>query len=152
MLIDGVFQSMPPVWEATIWLDLEEQVERVSIHASRVGGDCLSTRSACGLTWFQSTPPVWEATFNRQCNGRYSEVSIHASRVGGDLVVVDTSHDYLVSIHASRVGGDLIRTSVTLLPKGFNPRLPCGRRHSPASSMERGKRFQSTPPVWEATA
>ncbi len=79
-------------------------------------------------------------------------VSIHASRVGGDkrlwaLCKINSS----VSIHASRVGGD-----------ERNPSHCQGKRVSIHASRVGGDysalfcqplfwRFQSTPPVWEAT-
>ena len=34
-----LFQSTPPVWEATKWLMLTSHTIQISIHASRVGGD-----------------------------------------------------------------------------------------------------------------
>ena len=55
----------------------------VSIHATRVGGDCVKL-----------------ATF------RCIAVSIHATRVGGDFVLLVLPAGGNVSIHATRVGGD----------------------------------------------
>ena len=64
---------------------------------------------------------------------------------------VDGDVDILISIHAPRVGSDGI---VNLPPKplnDFNPRSPCGERHALNESLEDGKKFQSTLPVWGAT-
>ena len=80
-----IFQSTPPGWEATLAArqklrilkisihasrvggdTLPEIVQRVdhliSIHASRVGGDPLSPSGNENSSPFQSTPPGWEAT------------------------------------------------------------------------------------------
>ena len=79
----------------------------------------------------------------------------------------------VVSIHASRVGGDQCPGHGFGRGRCFNPRLPCGRRpirrwesvslanvsihasrvggDAPPRSSSRRKKFQSTPPVWEAT-
>ena len=124
-----MFQSTPPVWEATPCRQPDRWAQAVSIHASRVGGDahppgtqswngCFNPRLPCGRRpvsgerllmhrQFQSTPPVWEATLGR---GNY--------RVGTQC---------------------------------FNPRLPCGRRLLVFSFANHSSVFQSTPPVWEAT-
>ena len=59
-----------------------------------------------------------------------SDISIHASLAGGDGITCDGVLTEDISIHASLAGGDAQR-----LVKGF-----CGER------------FQSTPPLREATA
>ena len=78
---------------------------RISIHASRVGGDDSEARKR-----------------------RYCEISIHASRVGGDAIVSDRLNNKSISIHASRVGGDAGRGQGSKSKGDFNPRLPGGRR------------------------
>ena len=79
-----------------------------------------------------------------------------------------------VSIHAPRVGSDIILCCMPKLPGSFNPRSPCGERLHPSRIMPLsicfnprspcGERqhvlgpmsiplmFQSTLPVWGATA
>ena len=90
--------------------------------ASRISGDQAT---------FQSTHPVWGATQSAPWYGVLCVISIHAPRVGCDGIPPDV-HEHLIgiSIHAPRVGCDEISTSVT---------------H--ASAL-----FQSTHPVWGATA
>ena len=80
---------------------------------------------------FQSTPPVWGATCQLFGVHLQGDISIHAPRVGGDLVVaLAVGQHRLISIHAPRVGGDCWASTCT------------------AGTF----RFQSTPPVWGATA
>jgi len=71
------------VWEATQRWSVYDTTNRVSIHASRVGGDVAGSYVSALLV-----------------------VSIHASRVGGDVVFSEIFIVTVVSIHASRVGGD----------------------------------------------
>ena len=79
-----VFQSTPPGWEATALKGQIEALKRISIHASRVGGDL----NARGVEFISL------------------KISIHASRVGGDAYSAHVSPADRISIHASRVGGD----------------------------------------------
>ncbi len=58
------------------------------------------------------------------------EISIHASRVGGDVILDVIGNICGISIHASRVGGDVVM----------------------AARLTDQRKFQSTPPGWEATA
>ena len=124
------FQSTLPVWGATWW---------------RYRSECrcsdFNPRSPCGERQcgygagrpsirFQSTLPVWGAT------GRYGRIaaggciSIHAPRVGSDRHDLRRIRHCQISIHAPRVGSDSI----------------C------AANSIRTKKFQSTLPVWGATA
>ena len=59
---------------------------KISIHAAREGGDCVS-------------PPVLIELFN---------ISIHAAREGGDVVKSSTDDGSYISIHAAREGGDFL--------------------------------------------
>ena len=126
----------------------------ISIHAPRVGRDCRHGRQTVRRVIFQSTRPVWGATtrrhllahigahFNprapcgaRQC-GRQSarqrhRISIHAPRVGRDNVLAALPDGTeVISIHAPRVGRDSHQTFL----------------------ISRLRKFQSTRPVWGATA
>ena len=80
---------------------------------------------------------------------------------------------HLISIHAFRVEGDIMLKSLSHREHNFNPRLPCGRRHSQvltllvfrdfnprlpcgrrpliAETLDIAASFQSTPSVWKAT-
>ena len=60
----------------------------------------------------------------------------------------------MISIHAPRVGSDDIAEQCYNIAKlNFNPRSPCGERPSDTTvSGRQSSRFQSTLPVWGATA
>ena len=150
------FQSTPPVWGATVPIGVVLSLFTISIHAPRVGGDLLlATRARRRLREFQSTPPVWGATVCGDCQLPNDYISIHAPRVGGDIrhrVAILRRDDFNPR---PPCGGRLTVPLVSTAPiTDFNPRPPCGGR--PMVSMDNcaqnGKKFQSTPPVWGATA
>ena len=103
-------------------------------------GKFQSTRPVWGATaplggiygnyMFQSTRPVWGATLYHRRDYPRDEVSIHAPRVGRDAGGFCGGH---------RNGG-------------FNPRAPCGARLLHKHRCHHPQRFQSTRPVWGATA
>ena len=101
----------------------------ISIHAPRVGSDCMSVTPGSQNKLFQSTLPVWGATTTTGRSGCSTTISIHAPRVGSD------------STNVRAVACSL----------DFNPRSPCGER--PIRKFQRGDKriFQSTLPVWGAT-
>ena len=80
---------------------------------------------------FQSTLPVWGATVVSVDCGPLSVISIHAPRVGSDLM----------PFLAQQLNMD-----------DFNPRSPCGERLALPRPYCNAGRFQSTLPVWGATA
>ncbi len=146
------FQSTLPVWGATVYRGGLRHKPDISIHAPRVGSDSFwpaysqnffyfNPRSPCGerrasikkLTErriFQSTLPVWGATTGYSFKSRWVSISIHAPRVGSDgSLLPHTQHS-----------------------PNFNPRSPCGERHYGRVSAYDGEIFQSTLPVWGATA
>ena len=79
---------------------------------------------------FQSTRPVWGATA--------SHLTRRSSR--------------RISIHAPRVGRDRLRAQKNLCCGHFNPRAPCGARRRARLKNRLRHLFQSTRPVWGATA
>ena len=80
-----------------------------------------------------------------------AKVSIHASHAGGDAICIASRIHSAVSIHASHAGGDLVVDNHCGVHNCFNPRLPCGRRPDWCLTVMRSKKFQSTPPMREAT-
>ena len=57
-----------------------------------------------------------------------------------------------ISIHAPRVGSDCILHVLAQANIHFNPRSPCGERHLETVDKLTHTLFQSTLPVWGATA
>ena len=102
--------------------------EQISIHAPRVGRD--------GAQDGRRHPRL---------------ISIHAPRVGRDLGVWLVVRHSAISIHAPRVGRDYSALPSSLNRLDFNPRAPCGARHSSRSLRSSKRLFQSTRPVWGAT-
>ena len=146
-----MFQSTRPVRGAT----------------ERYGADWLAKK-------FQSTRPVRGATshslFTRRflpcfnprapCGARLliaslhavsCRVSIHAPRAGRDTPAQPRTPRELVSIHAPRAGRDSRTGARAITSKSFNPRAPCGARHTLWGIAEEYCAFQSTRPVRGAT-
>ena len=124
---------------------------------------------------FQSTRPVWGATARTGTRSPRLVISIHAPRVGRDQPVslapvlpknfnprapcgarpgelINFLAQYDISIHAPRVGRDASVRLVNSASFNFNPRAPCGARRSLDSLGRSQFGFQSTRPVWGATA
>ena len=133
---------------------IEDKPIEISIHAPRVGCDCrqgwdgapaalyFNPRTPCGvrrsglpsgMRWlvFQSTHPVWGATPYHRTRTTAGGISIHAPRVG-----CDQNHVFVESGAESH----------------FNPRTPCGVRQYLTGGYHGRIQFQSTHPVWGATA
>ena len=125
----------------------------ISIHAPRVGRDPFRRPARSRGNKFQSTRPVWGATLS----------------VDDGLLVLG------ISIHAPRVGRDGRPARRPAWVNNFNPRAPCGARredygycyrdftisiHAPRVGRDvvtqafiiHKREFQSTRPVWGATA
>ena len=123
------FQSTRPVWGATAFSLVWYRGYLISIHAPRVGRDCI----------------VVGTKYHR------IKISIHAPRVGRDVKDVDMELKHLISIHAPRVGRDTMTRTMSPLPSNFNPRAPCGARQPGPACVYSFSEFQSTRPVWGAT-
>ena len=119
-----------PVWGATQSWRVKMGTFTISIHAPRVGRDGTPKHKHKFTFLFQSTRPVWGATLHprrRRCAGG---ISIHAPRVGRDKGGLGAVLVLVISIHAPRVGRD----------------------DAPRASDRCSYGFQSTRPVWGATA
>ena len=95
---------------------------------------------------------MWGATEYHALLRRAHQISIHAPRVGSDLIWLLSSSDREISIHAPRVGSDFCRREKSRQNYHFNPRSPCGERLSDTLLSLPSDIFQSTLPVWGATA
>ena len=71
---------------------------------------------------------------------------------GATLTLVFIPPRKPISIHAPRVGCDCFCMVCFIDYNYFNPRTPCGVRLSPLSLSHHESQFQSTHPVWGATA
>ena len=81
------FQSTLPAWGATLSpLNLGADIG-ISIHAPRVGSDCLHLLAISPAATFQSTLPAWGATNRISPQLRDQTISIHAPRVGSDISI-----------------------------------------------------------------
>ena len=103
-------------------------------------------------TVFNPRSPVWGATVLLKQSHDIIRISIHAPCVGSDHgdQIADTEYD--ISIHAPRVGSDAAGPQCSPRPDNFNPRSPCGERRTPRLWRWITFTFQSTLPVWGATA
>ena len=125
----------------------------ISIHAPRVGSDgpvrCrrgsrrkyFNPRSPCGERHPRPSAPRCSADFNPRspCGERPYKVGRLCGRMA-------------ISIHAPRVGSDLPQSHPIRPWTHFNPRSPCGERQTGSLKNPTKLGFQSTLPVWGATA
>jgi len=150
----STFQSTPPAWGATLTATVcisvrayfnprpphgerlynnevgEIGLNRISIHAPRMGSDLSAARSVNLSSAFQSTPPAWGATRKTDLDKQIVLISIHAPRMGSDR---DTLY---------RPGHKIVFQST---PPAWGATRAAGRRN------RKRNQFQSTPPAWGAT-
>ena len=104
-------------------------MNKISIHAPRVGSDPVCFRFPLALFLFQSTLPVWGATFLPSVYAISTMLFQSTLPVWGATGYVETKDKQcVISIHAPRVGSDRIRNLLDLPVNDFNPRSPCGER------------------------
>ena len=126
----------------------------ISIHAPRVGSDVLDLSSSHTTSLFQSTLPVWGATWW----GIYAapqQPQFQSTLPVWGATASPRAHQctLCISIHAPRVGSDFRPLRPQSIYMDFNPRSPCGERHRfPVGDLRHHQGFQSTLPVWGATA
>ena len=125
----GRFQSTSPVWR--------------------------TTRLRCCLLrlrlLFQSTSPVWRTTALATQLQQCCCISIHVPvwRTTDNALVIVLGRS--ISIHVPRVEDDNALANIIRKTQNFNPRPPCGGRHSARASQTCTVKFQSTSPVWRTT-
>ena len=125
-----VFQSTLPVWGATVRGCGGELHGRISIHAPRVGSDLRGLVGGGGATHFNPRSPCGE-------------------RLASEPIPIEVEP---ISIHAPRVGSDSLVPCARTTARYFNPRSPCGERPIGNANKATSAAFQSTLPVWGATA
>ena len=125
-----IFQSTLPVWGATSCGD----TGCVSIPhfnpRSPCGERLNPTCDAFELFHFNPRSPCGERPLANVVYGKAPDISIHAPRVGSDAMTAERAEKLRISIHAPRVGSDSAKTGRMSLIMYFNPRSPCGERHS----------------------
>ena len=101
---------------------------------------------------FQSTLPVWGATQHTAPICIVEDISIHAPRVGSDIAAASFPARLFISIHAPRVGSDSSKAAAQkkMLISIHAPRV--GSDFNALTSRNIDGVFQSTLPVWGATA
>jgi len=174
MIQERVFQSTPPAWGATYLAPphclqdfyfnprpphggrqliqrFPRRVFSISIHAPRMGGDCLPWNSFPGASYFNPRPPhggrLGYAFYNPNplnfnprpphggrrsgtpIKGQYSQFQSTPPAWGATKLRIANKIRYTISIHAPRMGGDVL-CLVFLVDHAT---------------------FQSTPPAWGAT-
>ena len=145
------FQSTRPVWGATNDKRIIMPRMRISIHAPRVGRDLrparrlrraphFNPRAPCGARRRPRAESGWLRNFNprapcgaRQARGRGSLSSVYFNP-------------------RAPCGARLPTLPRPCTPSYFNPRAPCGARRSERARRASRWQFQSTRPVWGATA
>ena len=148
-------------------------VPEISIHASRMGCDLSSVMTAWSSILFQSTHPVWDATrimalwcdtvnFNpripygmRRPTARAWSASSHFNPRIPYGMRRPTARAWSASSHFNpRIpyGMRLLVGLKVMLSRNFNPRIPYGMRRTGIAVWRTRLLFQSTHPVWDATA
>ena len=170
----AAFQFTPPVWGATNYLEKNDRAEEISIHAPRMGSDCIphnlnrdvnyfNSRSPHGersgfcifsvtALFFQFSLPAWRATL-----GMYEFIHIELvfnsrSPHGERLLyfsVTNSSVDFQFSLPAWRATKP--SKPRNLKPKVFNSRSPHGERLHDALVEHQMAIFQFSLPAWRAT-
>ena len=166
---ENLFQSTLPVWGATppgrgyrrISCNFNPRSpcgERQSdVGRSWPGRMYFNPRSPCGERPGPDVPGLWSPGISIHAPRVGSDtgcqvvrlvvsISIHAPRVGSDDTGVIMLPPRMISIHAPRVGSDWRHRP------HFNPRSPCGERLLTGIWATTTNLFQSTLPVWGATA
>ena len=100
---------------------------------------------------FQSTRPMRGATPRNFAHTLFQYLSIHAPHAGRDPAWSCRCLHYPVSIHAPHAGRDAYINSRSWMTLRFNPRAPCGARHSALTIRPSSRAFQSTRPMRGAT-
>ncbi len=101
----------------------------------------FNPRSPCGeRPWSTTRPRRWRnisihaphAGSDRRGPGRSPgpDISIHAPHAGSDSHRIQSVADWIISIHAPHAGSDLVDSEEPSEPLNFNPRSPCGERHT----------------------
>ena len=150
-LDDDEFQSTLPVRGATPALAQSSPTSSNFNPRSPCGERRVCVGFAPEILRFQSTLPVRGATYAVSMLCYDPLISIHAPRAGSDLAGMWPRLAWMISIHAPRAGSDDCCVPCAWGYSHFNPRSPCGERHTTGNTQMRPDIFQSTLPVRGAT-
>ena len=146
-----IFQSTRPAWGATARYCCACFHHLISIHAPRVGRDCLDSIRLRDVLYFNPRAPRGARLKMRQMRRLSWNFNPRAPRGARPSRKAKSLPSPRISIHAPRVGRDAISFTSSSYSSDFNPRAPRGARPlfptSPVSSLI----FQSTRPAWGAT-
>ena len=98
---------------------------------------------------FNPRSPCGERPCSRSVDCLMFGISIHAPRVGSDAIPDPTFLTCRISIHAPRVGSDSAPSPPGGGTKYFNPRSPCGERHSAVIFVDICRYFNPRSPCGE---
>ena len=144
------FQSTPPMRRATSgWRSVYHE-PRVSIHAPHAEGDCEPLKPVAHDDVSIHAPHA-EGDIGDSPPLTLFRVSIHAPHAEGDSGHAIDGPGEVVSIHAPHAEGDGWKPARRRPRERFNPRPPCGGRHSTSVGYSFEPVFQSTPPMRRAT-
>ena len=151
-IIKERFLSTPSARRATLFTEVCEHGEVISIHALREEGDQMPRLSYNLELIFLSTPSARRATEHWEICCQRRLISIHALREEGDGNAKDEEvFGYQISIHALREEGDRCCRLTRQRSTYFYPRPPRGGRRASKISKMHKKRFLSTPSARRAT-
>ena len=102
---------------------------KISIHAPRAGSDIAVMSYTQKEVGFQSTLPVRGATLSDLNVRRQCYISIHAPRAGSDQTALRCPRANLYFNPRSPCGERHSKQTIFNIQKNFNPRSPCGERH-----------------------
>ena len=127
---DSLFQSTAPVWGPTA-IPISCRLRPTHFNPRPpCGGRLVAVAFSVPVFRFQSTAPVWGPTWITLAEWRYDGISIHGPRVGADNDLAQAHPGQNISIHGPRVGADQAKADADRGDRNFNPRPPCGGRHS----------------------
>ena len=141
------FQSTSPV-RGTTKKSLRYLVgDFISIHVPRAGDDYSLSSAFLGTGHFNPRPPCGGRQLHPHSSDSSRTISIHVPRAGDDTLTMTDYALIKISIHVPRAGDDSIACVYFNLVRNFNPRPPCGGRHSLEYATYALLAFQSTSPV-----
>ena len=125
------FNPRSPCGERLIFPNAIPRCKGISIHAPHAGSDSGTSPWCLSGTDFNPRSPCGERLTNSKATYDGFDISIHAPHAGSDPDGHITGPGAAISIHAPHAGSDVSTKSLDSSDvPDFNPRSPCGERHS----------------------